>query len=475
LRKECQRKSNYFIITTKTMKNHYYKGIILTVSLLALMSGCTKKAGDDTTLTTPVSSFGLMQDRILTPTCATSGCHASTTDGSFKQHGLVLEKTVAYENLVGVTPFNALSKADGHLRVKAYKSLESLLYHKLNWDLSHHGGKQYGTPMPLGSTALTLGQIEFVRRWIEAGAPKTGEVADAKLLDDKTPSVSTTDDFVAMKSPKDEGVAGFQLKVDKFTIQPNFERELFVRRNIGNTTEIYINKIKLQSRANSHHMVLYDFRDTKTLPVIDQVRDLRNPDNSLNLLTAIQISNHIFLGGGTQANQVYDFPEGTALLLPANYSMDLNPHYFNKTNNTLLGENVVNLYTTDKSKVKYVVKTIDFNNTKFSIAANQKTTITTDFTFSANVKIVSLTSHTHKYGEKYVIKIKGGARDGEVVYETTDWEHPLVKNFATPIALKKGEGLTSVVTYNNTTNQKISFGLTSDDEMNIIFGYYYEE
>jgi hypothetical protein len=41
--------------------------------------------------------------------------------------------------------------------------------------------------------------------------------------------------------------------------------------------------------------------------------------------------------------------------------------------------------------------------------------------------------------------------------------------------LKKGEGLTSVVTYNNTSSQKLAFGLTSDDEMNIIFGYYYEE
>ena len=27
----------------------------------------------------------------------------------------------------------------------------------------------------------------------------------------------------------------------------------------------------------------------------------------------------------------------------------------------------------------------------------------------------------------------------------------------------------------NTSNQKINFGLTSDDEMDIIFGYYYEE
>jgi hypothetical protein len=458
------------------MKNNYKPYIILTISFLGFLASCTKTAIEETTpIVAEASSFSLMQDKILTPTCATSGCHASTADGSFKQHGLVLEKSVAYENLVGVTPFNVLSKGDGHLRVKAFKSLESLLYHKLNWDASHHGGKQYGVPMPLGSTALTLGQIEFVRRWIEAGAPKTGTVADAKLLDDKTPSVSTNDNFTPMNSPEKEGVAGFQLKVDKFTIQPNFERELFVRKSIGNTTEIYVNRIKLQSRPNSHHMVLYDFRNAQGLPALDVVRDLRNPDNTLNLITALQVSNHIFLGGGTQANQVYDFPEGSALLIKANATIDLNPHYFNKTNSPLFGENVVNLYTTDKSKVKNVVKTIDFNNTALNIPANQKTTITKDFTFNTNVKIVSLTSHTHKYGEKYVIKIKGGARNGEVVYENLDWEHPLVLNFTTPIALKKGEGLTSVVTYNNTSNQKISFGLTSDDEMNIIFGYYYEE
>lgn len=455
------------------MHNHLLKGATIILGAFLIISACTKQSINTETPT--ISSFSLMQDKIITPTCATSGCHASTSDKSFVQHGLVLEKSVAYENLFGVTPVNLLSKADGHLRVKAFKSLESLFYHKLSWDVSHHGGKQYGLPMPLGSTALSVGQIEFVRRWIETGAPKTGEVADAKLLDDKTPSVSSNENFVPMSSPKTEGVDGFQMKVDKFEIAPNFERELFVRKNVGNTTDIYINRIKLQSRQNSHHMVLYDFRNKTGLPAIDQIRDLRNPDNGLNIVTAIQASNHIFLGGGTQANQEYVFPEGTALLLPVNYSMDLNPHYFNKTNNVLYGENVVNLYTTDKSKVKYVVKTIDFNNTTLSIPANQKTVITKDFTFSTNVKIVSLTSHTHKFGEKYVIKIKGGARDGEVVYENLDWEHPAVINFATPIALKKGEGLTSIVTYNNTSSQKLAFGLTSDDEMNIIFGYYYEE
>ena len=457
------------------MQNNLLKNTTIVLGAFLIITACSKQSIDTPNPVSEVSSFTLMQDKILTPTCATSGCHASTSDNTFKQHGLVLEKSVAFQNLVGVTPVNELSKADGHLRVKAYKSLESLLYHKLNWDAVHHGGKQYGLPMPLGSTALSVGQIEFVRRWIEAGAPAVGTVADAKLLDDKTPSISVVDNFKAMSSPKTEGVEGFQLKVDKFEVAPNFERELFVRRNVGNTAEIYVNRIKLQSRPNSHHMVLYDYRNLVGLPAIDVVRDLRNPDNGLNISTIQQMANHIFLGGGTQANQEFVFPEGTALLLPANYSMDLNPHYFNKTNTVLYGENYVNLYTTAKSNVKYVVKTIDFNNINLTIPANAKTIISKDFSFSTNVKIVSLTSHTHKFGEKYVIKIKGGTRNGEVVYENLDWEHPAVINFKTPISLKKGEGLTSVVTYNNTSSKNLTFGLTSDDEMNIIFGYYYEE
>ena len=39
--------------------------------------------------------------------------------------------------------------------------------------------------------------------------------------------------------------------------------------------------------------------------------------------------------------------------------------------------------------------------------------------------------------------------------------------------LAAGQGLTSVITYNNTTDRILSFGLTSLDEMGIIFGYFY--
>ncbi len=160
---------------------------LLTLGLF--FSACQKKPSPEPNPTvTPSSTFSQIQRRILTPTCATAGCHASSQDPGYASHQLILAAGQAYQNLFNVTPVNTLAIADGLLRVKAYKSLESLFYHKLNFDSSHHGGKQYGSPMPLGGSPLSVGQIDFVRRWIEAGAPETGVVADSTLLDDKTPS-----------------------------------------------------------------------------------------------------------------------------------------------------------------------------------------------------------------------------------------------------------------------------------------------
>jgi hypothetical protein len=71
-----------------------------------------------------------------------------------------------------------------------------------------------------------------------------------------------------------------------------------------------------------------------------------------------------------------------------------------------------------------------------------------------------------------VIRISGGTRNGQIVYESTDWEHPQIKNFVEPLELKAGEGLTSEITYFNTSSRTVFFGLESKDEMGIIFGYY---
>ena len=148
-------------------------------------------------------------------------------------------------------------------------------------------------------------------------------------------------------------------------------------------------------------------------------------------------------------------------------------HYANHTATPVQGEAYVNLYTVPAAQVTHALSTLNLQNTGLVLPAGQVTTATKDFTFSATTTITALTSHMHARGTKFQIRIVGGTRDGELVYENTDWEHPQIQTYATPIVLQKGQGLRSVVTYNNTTSRNIFFGLTSDDEMDIIFGYYY--
>jgi len=446
----------------------YFATVVILTAIIMVsfpLESCNKNTNQTVAGgTSTKDTWTIIQDNILTPSCATSGCHASTSDASYTQHNLLLTSATAYENLFNISSKNAIAKAAGLVRVKPGDYSNSLLFQKIDCQAT----AQYGALMPLGGPNLTLGQIEFIKQWIIKGAPKTGSVVDETILANNTVCTKV---FVPMQAPA--ATEGFQLAINAFTVSPNSEREVFVNRITPNTSTVYVNKFILQGRPNSHHFVLYGFQNSNLLPPANTLRDLYNADGSINITTFAQMQNHIFLGGGTDVNSTYTFPPGVALKVPPATALDLNAHYFNKQTTNLTGENYINIYTVPQSSVIKEAQSINFANYNFSIPANSRKTISTDYTFTKAVTVITLTSHFHKLGEKFQIKILGGARNGEIVYENTDWEHPLVINLATPIQLKAGEGLTSVVTYNNTTNKTVNFGLTSEDEMNIIFGYYY--
>jgi hypothetical protein len=450
---------------------YHIKFICLTglVSFVILVNACKQESIEQ-----DVDSFQVIQNQIFEKNCATSGCHASKTDGSFKQHGLVLEKSVAFTNLINISPNNPNAKSNGMLRVKPFKADQSFLFHKLQQTpADHHSNKDYGSPMPLGSRPLTNGQIEFIRRWIEAGAPEKGKVVDEKVLEDSSVTYPKFEPLTPPVVGK-----GMQLSLPLFEIAPNFERELFMYRQANNATPLLVNRIEIKMRAGSHHFILYTFGSntpTNIIPKFDVIRDLRQPNGNLNFATAISMGYHVFWAGTQTPYMNYTFPEGTALEMSPNMAFDMNAHYVNKSIFPIPGEVSINLHTVPESAVKNKVNVINWGNTNINLPANQRTTISRTFRVNKRTRIVALTSHMHKLGEKFVIKIAGGTRNGEIVYSTDDWEHPTFTNFTPPITLNSGEGLTSEITYNNTTNRIVNFGLTSEDEMGIIFGYYYED
>jgi len=441
--------------------------LLLCILMITAIASCEKNTATSTTTDIVVKpSFEIIQEKILNTSCAFSGCHASNSDPSFAQHGLILAPGKSFANLVGVTPKNSAAAALGMKLVKPSDLDNSFLIHKIECESGHHATTaNFGANMPLGGNFLTKGQVAFIKEWVAKGASATDGSVNQSLLKDTSvcqPSI------IPLEVPPVG--AGFQMKIAPFDIAPNFEREIFIRKNTPNTQPVYVNRIQMRGMSNSHHLVVYSFRNSTTLPAENVMRDLRSSSGLINLE---YLQNHIFMGGGTDVNTDVTLPAGVALKINPSTPLDLNAHYFNKTSSTLKGENYINFYTVPENSVKNIAKTFDLNNLEIILPAGERKTLIKNFTFKELTRVTLLTSHFHKMGEKFVIKIYGGSRNGEVIYTSTDWEHPATVSFATPIALNTGEGLTSEVTYYNKTNKTITFGLTSEDEMNIIFGYYY--
>ena len=452
------------------MRNKFL--IFLFIAFVATVFSCKETYIIDERLEENMSTYDHIQLEIWDKKCIT--CHKAGNSAA-KQSGLILTSDVSYENLINVMAKNQAAAEDKLVRVEnaGLESLsKSFLWEKINAANQEHYYLEhpaYGELMPPGNLPLTNGKIEFIRQWIEKGAPQKGEVANLSVLDNETYFIPDTDRFVPLSPPS----KGIQLHLGPFDVATNYERELYAYYPLENTNDIYINRIESSMRSGTHHLILYDFKEGATLPPAHIIRDIRDENGNYIPSTLQSLSNQVFTFGTQFRKTDYKYPEGVALRIPANHGFDINTHYTNYSPIKLEGEIYVNLHTIDQSEVQHEAQSLFLNRDNITLPANQKTTLTSDYTFNDSRSIFMLTAHAHKHMEEFRISIKGGARDGELIYYTNDWGHPEIKEYISPIELKPGEGLRAEATYDNTTNNTLRFGLLSTDEMMIVFGAYY--
>jgi hypothetical protein len=450
----------------------FYKLTIFTfLAAFIILVGCK----DDTSnpdITSAKDTWAVIQDEIFEANCVS--CH---TEGSTfaKQSGLVLDKEVAYQNLANVFAKNEAA-AKQRLILLETTGLTGLhasfLWEKinvLNQDHFYDEHPEFGELMPSGGAPpLTNGELEYIRTWIVAGAPETGVVADEELLNNKTRYYGSQT-FEPLEKPE----FGYQLHVGPFDVLPKYEREFYAFTALGNTEEVYVNRFETAMRPGTHHLILYDFWNRTTYPPHNELRDIRYANGQYNPQTFESIENQLYVFGTQLRSTDYSYPDGVAMKVSPNKSYDVNTHYTNYGDTTITGEVYVNLHTIPKSEVQHVAKQFLVSDNDFVLPARKVTTIHAEHGWGDTRNIFMLTAHAHQTMTEFKIFIKGGDRDGELVYYTNDWEHPVIEEYDPPIVLNPGEKLRTETTYNNTTNKVLRFGLLSTDEMNIVFGAYY--
>lgn len=448
------------------------------LTLLLIMCSCNPDDGgtpgepDDPTVDMSGSTWEIIHEKIITPNCVS--CH--TAGSTFaNQSDLVLTSDVAYANLIDVDPKNAAANADGlkRLGTNGFSSLfYSFFWEKINAPNQEHfyaDHPSYGEIMPIGSDPLTNGELEFIKQWILKGAPEVGLVADTTLLEDTTRFVAPPDDWQPLPLPS----SGVQMHLGPFNVIANHERELYSYQAVGNSEDLYVDNVEIRMRGGSHHFILYDFPNGTNPPPVNIIRDIRDENGNDVFATYLSISNQRFIFGTQFRNTNYQYPPGVALKIPAGKFFDMNSHYTNYGSDDMTGEIYVNLNTVPQSEVQHLAEELFLNKTNFYLPPQQVSTLNATYTFPDRRNIFMLTAHGHKHMEEFSIYIKGGSRDGELVYFTNDWEHPELFNYDPPLTLNPGEGLRGEAIYNNDTDQGLSFGLLSTDEMMIIFGAYY--
>ena len=457
-------------------------GIVNVLDLVRVSSSFGQTAPDEN------SAYHDIQEYVFDKSCANSACHAAPANA----FNLNLSYGFSYENLVGAVPQNPAAAAAGMKLVDPGNPENSFLLTKLMGPTV----PEQGARMPFLGGMLHTGKIDAVRMWIEAGAPQTGKIAgigDLGVLRDP-------DEKFEAPAPPAPG-EGYQLRLPPFKIEPGTEREVYYATQIsdenGNSVEgdIFINRVEIFYPAGSHHFIIYRITEdgmakglleNGIVPDIsvnseDTFRELDtdDPDPVFGVFGA----DRLFVVGTQTDDTLFQFPEGVGLRMPGDTIYDLNSHYINLLGDeTLLGETYVNIYTIPEEEVRYEAVEIFVNNRSINVPpgttrVSKMTWLVEDELFKrghdseTSLNVFLLTSHMHRHGELFEIFQES---TDDLLHRSVAYDDAPIDLFNPVLLLDPDDGLHFRCVHNNyDTDEPLIFGLTSEDEMCIIFGYYY--
>ena len=436
------------------------------------------------------STYHDIQHHIFDKSCVNTACHGAPATAG----GLNLAYENSYQNLVGQTPKNPAAAAAGMKLVDPGTPENSFLIRKLIGPTE----KELGARMPFAAGKLHDGKIEALRKWITAGAPRDTQLAgigDLAVLRDP-------EETFQAPAPPPPG-QGYQLHLPPFKIEAGKELEVFYATQIkdenGQTPEgdIFVNGFDIFYPTGSHHFILY--RVTR----IGLRRGLLekdigagigvNPEDTFRVVNPeamegghLALLDRLPVIGSQRAETEIRFPEGVAMRIAGDTIFDMNSHYVNLLGTQpIIGETYVNLWTLPPEAVKYEAKGLAASNSDINVPPGTTRKVEGEWTVSNAIKLLRLqgypdvtelnvfqvTSHMHRHGELFeVFRIS----TDELLHKSVAYDNAPLDQFNPPLKLVVGDGLRFECTHSNfDKDEPIRYGVTSEDEMAIMFGFYY--
>ncbi len=392
------------------------------------------------------------------------GCTQQVCHGSAAQGGLDLSPEVAYANLVEVP-----SQGSRFARVTPGDKERSSLWRKLAAKTNPGSVEIEGAPMPNGLPAISEGELEALRLWIYAGAPRTGTVGGTEtLLDACLPEPEPITIKPLDPPPAGEGV---QLVMPPWHLAANSEDEVCFATYYDITDQVpesfrdpsgrmfRFRGYELRQDPQSHHLILYypagNFtgsidvhdpafgawtcaageRDGQSCEPTDAASCPGGFCRSERKRTFACIgfgpdsSPPSPVGGAQQSQALAEFPEGVYAQLPMKGVLYWNSHAFNLTG--LGTEMNGRLNYPFAEQQSYPVDNIFDASAIFAAdtAPYTRERVCNDHVLPRGARLFELSSHTHKHGKHFTIELLDGTR----LYESFVYNDPVRQRFDPPL------------------------------------------
>lgn len=238
---------------------------------------------------------------------------------------------------------------------------------------------------------------------------------------------STGDDTMtpdAEMTGSDSTAAAFEIKSTDILLPAGQEFTKCFYFHTGNAASVAINKWVSDMTPGSHHMIMFLNKSGASQPAdgtIDENCGFGNSTSNIPAWTYAAATPHL--------EEVMPTDDGAGKPLAQNIAANtpgfLQMHYLNASDTDLMVHVDVKAYAlpdgaTYTPTAPYITYTKNFS------VPTGTSTVTGSCPAPTGAKFWTMSSHTHKQGTE--VKISDSS---SMVYDSTDWEHPMIKNWST--------------------------------------------
>lgn len=269
---------------------------------------------------------------------------------------------------------------------------------------------------------------------------------------------------------------GFQMHMDTFVVPPAREEELCEYRITPSARAIDVASFRFRMQPGSHHFSVWEYHGASHDPA-DFWTGFKAAPGCVGLGPADSFASVVNLFGMQTASSRTRFPRGIAVRLPAHAQVYLNMHIRNASlTDPLTADAVFNMMAARPGSVRHHAQPLAIGTLNIHIPANGTATYTGEWHAPVDLNLVQLSTHEHHRGAgTSVHEVDEVGNDLVELFKGGPWDHPGQRWFSPAHRLPAGHGLRFTCDWTNPDPHPVGFGVTTDDEMSFIGGYFYPD